>query len=278
MSFFDEADLRRIKLEVDLGIKGKIALVAAASTGLGRAVAEELAAEGASLVLCARDADRLSETAETITHRSNTDVLPITADVTSKADLERLVNGANQRFGRIDILVTNAGGPPAGKFDQLSADQWEEAARLTLFSAIELTRLVLPGMKAQNWGRILNITSIAVKQPVDNLILSNSLRAAVTGFARTLANEVATNGITVNNILPGYTRTERVEELAQMMAQKQGIDAASFKAKWEQEIPMRRLGEPREFAALAAFLVSERAAYITGTSIQVDGGWIRSLF
>lgn len=273
-----ETDLRRIKLEVDLGIKGKIALVAAASTGLGRAVAEELAAEGASLILCARDADRLSETAEMITHRSNTDVLPIMADVTSKADLERLVNGANQRFGRIDILVTNAGGPPAGKFDQLSADQWEEAARLTLFSAIELTRLVLPGMKAQNWGRILNITSIAVKQPVDNLILSNSLRAAVTGFARTLANEVATNGITVNNILPGYTRTERVEKLAQMMAQKQGIDAASFKAKWEQEIPMRRLGEPREFAALAAFLVSERAAYITGTSIQVDGGWIRSLF
>ena len=263
---------------MDLGIKGKIALVAAASSGLGRAVAEELAAEGTSLVLCARDGNKLRQTAESIKQSSNTDVLPITADVTSKADLERLVSSAIQRFGRIDILVTNAGGPPAGNFDQISSDQWEHAARLTLFSAIELARLVLPGMKTRRWGRILNITSIAVKQPVDNLILSNSLRAAVTGFARTLANEVAGDGITVNNILPGYTRTERVEELAQMIAQKQGIDAASVKAKWELEIPMRRLGEPLEFAALAAFLVSERAAYITGTSIQVDGGWIRSLF
>lgn len=132
-------------------------------------------------------------------------------------------------------------------------------------------------MKERGWGRILNITSIAVKQPVDNLILSNSLRAAVTGMARTLANEVASLGITVNNIMPGYTRTERVEELARMMSEKEGITAAEFIARWEKEIPMQRLGEPREFAALAAFLVSERAAYITGTSIPVDGGWIRAL-
>jgi 3-oxoacyl-[acyl-carrier protein] reductase len=132
-------------------------------------------------------------------------------------------------------------------------------------------------MKEKKWGRILNITSIAVKQPVDNLMLSNSLRSAVTGFARTLANEVAAEGITVNNILPGYTRTERVEELARMMAEKEAISAADFKASWENQIPMKRLGEPREFAALAAFLVSERASYITGTSIQVDGGWVKSL-
>jgi 3-oxoacyl-[acyl-carrier protein] reductase len=132
-------------------------------------------------------------------------------------------------------------------------------------------------MKARRWGRILNITSIAVKQPVENLLLSNSLRAAVTGFARTLANEVAAEGITVNNILPGYTRTERLEDLARMMAEKQGISASEFSGRWEAEIPMGRLGEPREFAAMAAFLVSERASYITGTSIQVDGGWIRSL-
>jgi 3-oxoacyl-[acyl-carrier protein] reductase len=132
-------------------------------------------------------------------------------------------------------------------------------------------------MKERKWGRILNITSIAVKQPVDNLILSNSLRAAVTGFARTLANEVAAFGVTVNNIMPGYTRTERVEELAQMMAEKQGITPADFIERWEKEIPMRRIGEPKEFAALAAFLVSERASYITGTSIPVDGGWIKAL-
>jgi len=174
--------------------------------------------------------------------------------------------------------VTNAGGPPAGRFDQLTHEQWEEATRLTLYSAVHLAREVLPGMKAQRWGRILNITSISVKQPVENLLLSNSLRAAVTGFARTLANEVATDGITVNNILPGYTRTERLEDLARMMAEKQGISADQFRGRWETEIPMGRLGEPREFAALAAFLVSERASYITGTSIQIDGGWIRSLF
>ena len=263
---------------MDLGIKNKVALVAAASTGLGRAVAEELAAEGASLILCARNQERLMQTADSIRKTTGVDVFAMTTDVTVSADIAKLVSEGVEKFGRIDILVTNAGGPPAGRFEHLSLAQWEAAARLTLFGAIELVRQVLPGMKERRWGRILNITSIAVKQPVENLMLSNSLRAAVTGFARTLANEVASEGITVNNILPGYTRTERVEELAQTMAQKEGVDAREFKARWEREIPMRRLGEPREFAALAAFLVSERAAYITGTSIQVDGGWIKSLF
>lgn len=262
---------------MDLGLRNKVALVAAASRGLGRAVAEELAAEGASLVLCARDTKTITETAAAIADKSGAHVLAVAADVSIPSDVKRLVESATARFGRIDILVTNAGGPPAGRFENLSAEQWEAATRLTLFSAIELARQVLPGMKERRWGRILNITSIAVKQPVDNLILSNSLRAGLTGFARTLANEVATDGITVNNILPGYTRTERLVELAEMMATKQGISASEFMSRWEQEIPMRRLGEPREFAALAAFLVSERASYITGTSIQVDGGWIRSL-
>jgi len=262
---------------MDLGLKGKVALVAAASRGLGRAVAEELAAEGAQLVLCARGADALNATREHIALQTGAAVLAVPADVTIAEDVARVFNSAVKQFARIDILVTNAGGPPAGKFESLSHEQWEAATRLTLYSAIELTRHVLPGMKERHWGRILNITSIAVKQPVENLILSNSLRAGVTGFARTLANEVAADGITVNNILPGYTRTERVEQLATMMAEKEGISPADFSARWEREIPMRRLGEPQEFAALAAFLVSERASYITGTSIQVDGGWIRSL-
>ena len=262
---------------MDLGLKNKVALVAAGSRGLGRAVAEELAAEGASLVLCARDSRTLDETAAAIAKSSNAHVLAVPADVTVTDDIKRVVETGIERFGRIDILVTNAGGPPAGRFEQLTHEQWEEAIRLTLFSAIELTRQVLPGMKERRWGRILNITSIAVKQPVENLLLSNSLRAGLTGFARTLANEVATDGITVNNIMPGYTRTERLDELAQMMAEKQGISADEFRGKWEKEIPMGRLGEPREFAALATFLVSERASYITGTSIQVDGGWIKSL-
>jgi 3-oxoacyl-[acyl-carrier protein] reductase len=262
---------------MDLGLSHKVALVAAGSRGLGRAVAEELAAEGASLVLCARDSRTLDETAAAIAKSNNAHVLAVPADVTLIDDIKRVVDSGIDRFGRIDILVTNAGGPPAGRFEQLTHEQWEQAIRLTLFSAIELTRQVLPGMKERHWGRILNITSIAVKQPVENLLLSNSLRAGLTGFARTLANEVAADGITVNNIMPGYTRTERLDELAQMMAEKQGISADEFRGKWEKEIPMGRLGEPREFAALATFLVSERASYITGTSIQVDGGWIKSL-
>jgi 3-oxoacyl-[acyl-carrier protein] reductase len=262
---------------MNLGLNGKIALVAAASRGLGRAVAEELAAEGCSLVLCARGAEALNETRDHIEATAGTAVIALPADVGIAADVARVVNAGLERFGRIDVLVTNAGGPPAGPFESLSQDQWEAATRQTLYSTLAFARLVLPGMKERRWGRILNITSICVKQPADNLVLSNSLRAAVTGFARTLANEVATFGITVNNILPGYTRTERVEDLARMVSEKEGISAAEFIARWEAEIPMRRLGEPREFAALAAFLVSERASYVTGTSTQVDGGWIRSL-
>jgi len=262
---------------MDLGLKDKVALVAASSQGLGRAVAEELAAEGASLVLCARDSQTLDQTAAAIAEQTNTRVLAVPADVTVIDDIKRVVDAGIERFGRIDILVTNAGGPPAGRFEQLTREQWEQAIRLTLLSAVELTRQVLPGMKERRWGRILNITSIAVKQPVENLLLSNSLRAGLTGFARTLANEVAADGITVNNVLPGYTRTERLDELAEMMAEKQGISPNEFRGKWEKEIPMGRLGEPREFAAVVAFLASERASYITGTSIQVDGGWIKSL-
>jgi 3-oxoacyl-[acyl-carrier protein] reductase len=189
----------------------------------------------------------------------------------------RIVKSGEERFGRIDILVTNAGGPPTGEFEKLSRADWDAAVQLTLTSVLELTRAVLPGMKERKWGRILNVTSIAVKQPVENLILSNSLRAAVTGFARTLANEVAPDGITVNNLLPGYTRTERVVELAKALAESRGVSEAEVRAAWEAQIPMKRLGEPREFAALAAFLASERASYITGTSITVDGGWVRSL-
>lgn len=262
---------------MDLGLKNKVALVTAASRGLGRAVAEEIAAEGAALIICSRKTETIEQVANEINKAAGVEVLGVAADVSNSVDVARLVQAAIDRFGRIDILVTNAGGPPAGQFESFTLQQWEDATRLLLHSAVELARQVLPGMKERRWGRILNITSIAVKQPVDNLILSNSLRAAVTGFARTLANEVASFGINVNNIMPGYTRTERVEELARMMSEKQGITPAEFVARWEKEIPLGRIGEPREFAALAAFLVSERASYITGTSIPVDGGWIKAL-
>jgi len=262
---------------LDLGIRGKVALVSASSRGLGRAIAEELAAEGANLVVCARGEDALSKTADEIRKRSGVEVVHVAADVSEPAGLERVTSTALEKFGRVDILVTNSGGPPSGPFESLRAEMWDSAVRLLLTSAVGLARAVLPGMKERRWGRILNVTSIAVKQPIEGLMLSNSLRAAVTGFARSLANEVAPFNVTVNNLMPGYTRTDRVEELARASAERSGGSAKDTFAKWEKEIPMGRLGEPREFAALAAFLASERASYITGSSIAVDGGWIRSL-
>ena len=263
---------------MDLGLKGKVALVAAASQGLGRAVAEELAMEGASLILCARGEEKLKAACDWIHQRTDSPVLGVPGDLSVAADVERIVREGTGKFGPVEILVTNTGGPPAGPFENLNRVDWEDAARSLLTSVLDLTRLVLPGMKERSWGRILNITSIAAKQPVENLILSNSLRAAVTGFAKTLADEVAVHGITVNNIMPGYTLTERVDELASSIAEREGIDPAEVRLRWEAAIPMKRLGTPKEFAALAAFLVSERASYITGSSIAVDGGWIRSLF
>jgi 3-oxoacyl-[acyl-carrier protein] reductase len=262
---------------VDLGLRGKVALVAAASRGLGRAIAAELAAEGARVVMCARGAEALEMARREIADATGAEVHAVVADVSDRKGIELVTSEAQAKFGRVDVLVTNAGGPPAGTFETHSWETWERAVNLTLRSAVELTRAVLPGMRERKWGRIINVTSIAVKQPVDNLILSNSVRSAVTGFARTLANEVATDGITVNNILPGYTRTERVEQLAESTAAKEGVAQRDIVARFENQIPMRRLGEPNEFAALAAFLASERASYITGQSIAVDGGWIRSL-
>ena len=262
---------------MDLGLTGKIALVAAASRGLGRAVAEELAREGAHLLICARGADALRETAEFIRATSGVRVVDVVADLSDSSDVVRVAERALAEFGRVDILVTNGGGPPAGPFENHSPDAWQAAIRQNLLSVVELTRAILPGMKERRWGRIINVTSIAVKQPVDNLILSNSVRAAVTGFARTLANEVAPFGITVNNVMPGYTRTQRVEELAERNASLKGTTPEAERAVWEGQIPMARLGESLEFAAMVAFLASERASYTTGASIPVDGGWIRGL-
>ena len=261
---------------MDLGLRGKIAVVAASSKGLGRAIAEELAAEGANLVMCARGEDALRATADSI-RKTGVKVIDVAADVSQQSGIERVAKTALDAFGRVDVLVTNSGGPPSGNFESFTPEVWENATRLLLYSAVGLTRAFLPGMKERRWGRILNVTSIAVKQPIDGLMLSNSLRAAVTGFARTLANEVASFDITVNNLMPGYTRTDRVEQLAKASSEKTGVSLKDSYARWEKEIPMGRLGEPREFAALAAFLASERASYITGGSIAVDGGWIRTL-
>lgn len=225
---------------MELGLGGRVAFVAAASRGLGRAIAEALAAEGASIACCARSPG-IRAAADELEQRFRVPVLGIVADVAVPADVARAVAATVERFGRIDILVTNAGGPPPGPFESHTDDAWQRAIALNLGSVVNL------------------------------------VRAVVTGFARTLANEVAPFHVTVNNLMPGYTRTERLEQLAEANAKSKGTTREAAFAQWEQQIPMGRVGEPHEFAALAAFLASERASYITAQSIAVDGGWIKSL-
>jgi 3-oxoacyl-[acyl-carrier protein] reductase len=261
---------------MDMGLKGRVAFVAAASRGLGRAVADGLAAEGADIACCARS-ESIHDVAAALAASHGVRAKGYVADVSVPAQVDGAVSAAIRDLGRIDILVTNAGGPPPGPFESHSREAWRKAVELNLDSTVNLARAVLPGMKERRWGRILNVTSIAVKQPVEGLILSNAVRAAVTGFARSLANEVAPFNITVNNLMPGYTRTERLDALAANTAQAKGISREAAFATWEQQVPMGRVGEPHEFAALAVFLASERASYITAQSVAVDGGWIKSL-
>ena len=262
---------------METGLSGKVALVAAASKGLGRAIAEGFAAEGAALAICARGEDALTATRDAIARDTGATVHSIAADLSRAEDIDRVVSSTLERLGRIDVLVTNAGGPPAGPFEAHDWPAWQRAVELTLRSAVELTRAVLPGMRERRWGRVLHVTSLAVKQPIDGLMLSTSIRSAVTGFSRTLANEVAAEGITVNTILPGFMNTERVVELNRITAAREKIAVEEVERRVIQQIPTRRIGEPRELAALAVFLASERASYITGQSIAVDGGWIRGL-
>ncbi len=261
---------------MDLGLRDRVALVTAGSKGLGRAIALELAAEGARVAICARGQVALDATVAEIVNAGGR-AMGVVADVSNPGDVMRLVDDVRKAWGPVDILVTNSGGPRSGAFDVLTPEDWDQAARLLLASTVNLARAVVPEMRARKWGRILNVTSIAAKQPVDGLMLSNSLRAAVMAFARTLANEVAADGVTVNTLMPGYTRTDRVVDLAAQMAASGGTTPEAVAGRWEAEIPMRRLGEPREFGALAAFLASDRASYITAQSIAVDGGWIKAL-
>jgi 3-oxoacyl-[acyl-carrier protein] reductase len=262
---------------MDLGLQGRTAIVAAASQGLGKACALELAREGASVVICARDADKLAATADEIHTTTGAKVTWLAIDLTDPVHIRHLADEALRRYGRIDILVTNAGGPPAGYFDDLGDDAWLAAYQLTLMSAVRLIRAVLPAMRLQQWGRIVNITSISVKQPLDNLLLSNVYRPGVVGLAKTLSAQVATDGITINNVAPGYTRTARVLQLMEARAARENKPVDQVLAETTASYPMKRMGEPEELAALVAFLASERAGYITGATIQVDGGYYQGL-
>jgi len=263
---------------MDLGLKGKAALVCGSSQGIGRAIADALAAEGADVVINGRAADKLARVQAEIARATGARVVAVPADLTDPNSIDDLVNAAGAALGRIDILVTNTGGPPSGPFENHSAEAWHKAIAQNLESVVNLVRAVLPGMKERRWGRIVNMTSISVKQPVAGLILSNTIRAGVTGFSKTMANEAAPFGVTVNTVLPGYTRTERLVELAKAVAARTGNTVEGAYAGWEKETPMGRLAEPHELGALVAFLCSEKAGYITGQSVAVDGGWIKGLF
>jgi len=262
---------------MDLGLAGKIALVAGASRGLGRACASALAAEGAELIVASRDEKTLEAAAQSLRAEHGGGVLAVPTDVTRENEVDRLVSQAEERYGRIDILVTNAGGPPASRFETTGMAEWKRGLELNLMSTIYLCRGVVPLLKKRGRGRIVAITSISVKQPVDGLILSNTARAGVAGLMKTLSTELAPHGIGVNVVCPGYTRTDRLVDLASRLSRQEGIPEKEVYRRWTDQIPMGRLGEPEELAAVVAFLCSERASYVTGTCLQVDGGVVRAL-
>lgn len=262
---------------MDLGLKGRVALVAGGSLGLGRAVAAELAREGAHVAIGALDDSNLQEAVEFIKKQSGGDVFAVPADVSDPAQAGGFVHKALEKFGTLDILVNNAGGPPSIPFLDIDDDLWTYGFRLNLLSTIIMTREAVPVMKEKHWGRIINMTSISVKQPIDGLILSNTIRAGVIGLAKTLSTELAPYNVTVNSVCPGYTLTDRVRSLAKTTAEKEGTTPGIIIKRWKSAIPMGRLGTPEEFAALVTFLASERSGYITGAAIQIDGGWYRGI-
>jgi len=262
---------------MELGLRGRVAIVAAASKGLGRAVAEELAREGAEIAICSRTVADLEKAAQQIRAVGGREVFWQSVDVGKADQVARFVAEVEKRFSRVDICVTNTGGPPSKLFSATSNEDWRVWTDQLLMSTVYFAQETLPRMQKNQWGRFLTITSYSVKQPVEGLLLSNSLRAGVTGLVRTLANEYAAHGITVNNVCPGYTRTDRLDDLAGMMASRTGATTEEVFAGWKKLIPAGRLGRPDEFAAVVAFLASEKASYVNGVSLTIDGGTTRSL-
>jgi len=263
---------------MDLGLKNRVAIVTGSSQGIGKAIALGLSQEGAKVVICARRTDALSSAAREIQNNTGNEVMSIEADLTKHEDIDRLITEAYNHFKRIDILVNNAGGPPSTTFMETSNEQWQDAYNMLLKSVVHACRAVIPHMQRARWGRIINMTSFVAKQPSDRLVLSNTLRAGIFGLSKTLSNELAPYSILVNAVCPGWTRTRRVEDLAKTRATEERKTPEEIVKNWESQIPLRRLAQPSEIADLVVFLASERASYITGAVIQVDGGVIKGLY
>ena len=257
---------------MEFGLRGKTALVAAASKGLGYACALGLAREGANVAICARTESEIQQAAETISKETGANVLPLVADVTKAEDLRRIVAQTVEKFGSLHIVIPNSGGPPAGTFETLTDAQWQSALDSTLFGTTRLIEAALPHLKTAGWGRIVVVTSTSAKQPIPGLLLSNTLRAGILGLCKTLSQEFAPYGITVNNVAPGSYDTDRLKHLHQRNADAAGISFAEARKQAEQKIPLGRLGRPEEFANAVVFLASEAASYVTGQTWAVDGG------
>jgi 3-oxoacyl-[acyl-carrier protein] reductase len=262
---------------VKLGLDGKVAVVGGASAGLGYAVAETLAAEGARVLIVSRSEARIDRAVSRLREHAGDGVAGLAADLTDPATPELVVATARRLFGPPAILVANSGGPPAMPAVDAGADDLDAACRLLLLPVQRLLRAVLPGMREEGWGRVVAITSIAVLEPQPGLVLSNSLRAAVTGYLKSVADEVARDGVTVNSVCPGFTATERLDELAGTMAQRQGVSPAAVVSDWAERAPVARLLRPEEVAAAVAFLCSAPASGLTGVALPVDGGFHRGL-
>src|ERR1700726_1656759 len=262
---------------MNLGLKDRVALVAASSQGIGRATAEAFAAEGCRIAMCARNQQTLQAAAAKIRKQCNAEVLAQAFDVTDAAAVSHFVATVVDKFGSVDICVTNAGGPPAKGFLAATLDDWQRALELNFLSTVYFAREVIPHMQRKHWGRIITITSITTKQPVTDLVLSNAVRAAVVGLVKSLANEFGKDGILVNNVGPGFTATDRLKELARARSSASGKNEQEIFDAWAADAPLKRLGEPRELAETVVWRAAERASYVTGQTVLVDGGMYKGL-
>ena len=263
-----------------LNLENKNAIVCASSQGLGKAAAIDLAKEGVNLAICSRDQEKIDKAKEEILLKTdrNIKVIALKADLDSLEDIQIFLQEVEHSLGVVDILVNNTGGPPPSTFEQISDEEWQNAFNSTMMSAIRLSRAMIPKMKENGWGRIINISSVSVKTPVNGLFLSNSLRMGVLGWAKALADELAAYGITVNTVCPGYTRTERVEAILESQSSSSGLSKEEIEKTIADNIPMRRVGEAEDLAGLITFLASEKANYMTGLAVQVDGGSARTFY